>query len=297
MENYIDLHMHSIYSDDGEFTPKELVEQCKAAGIRLMAIADHNSTKAIKEAKETAKMLGIRYIPAIEMDCTYQGLNLHVIGYGINENSQDFSKVEENIRNQYIKISGEALELTKKIGFNLTKEELDRISGKGLWKEVWTGETFAEALLSKEEYLEHEMLKPYRPGGSRSDNPYANFFWDFYAQGKPCYVRMQYPSLEEVIDIIHRNGGKAVLAHPGNNLKGKRNLFKGIITCGIDGVEVYSSYHDGEMREYFFQKAQENNLFITCGSDYHGRVKPSIGLGQSGCTINQNELENQLGFL
>ena len=56
MENnlYIDLHMHSMYSDDGEFTPVELVEKCNSAGVKIMAIADHNYVKGISEAKEAA---------------------------------------------------------------------------------------------------------------------------------------------------------------------------------------------------------------------------------------------------
>ena len=62
MEKYIDLHMHSKYSDDGEFTPTQLVEQCHKAGIKVMAIADHNSVKAIDEAKEAAAKLNIKYI-------------------------------------------------------------------------------------------------------------------------------------------------------------------------------------------------------------------------------------------
>lgn len=49
---FIDLHMHSLYSDDGEFTPKELVEMCRDKGIEIMAIADHNSVRAVKEARE-----------------------------------------------------------------------------------------------------------------------------------------------------------------------------------------------------------------------------------------------------
>ena len=31
-KSYIDLHMHSLYSDDGEFTPTQLVEMCHEAG-------------------------------------------------------------------------------------------------------------------------------------------------------------------------------------------------------------------------------------------------------------------------
>lgn len=41
---------------------------------------------------------------------------------------------------------------------------------------------FGEALLKDERYVDHELLKPYRSGGSRSDNPYVNFYWDYYVQ-------------------------------------------------------------------------------------------------------------------
>lgn len=52
MKKYIDLHMHSKYSDDGEFEPVELVEQCHKQNIKIMAIADHNSTRGIEDAKK-----------------------------------------------------------------------------------------------------------------------------------------------------------------------------------------------------------------------------------------------------
>ena len=48
--SYIDLHMHSNYSDDGEFSPKELVRLCLEKGIKYFSISDHNSTKGINEA-------------------------------------------------------------------------------------------------------------------------------------------------------------------------------------------------------------------------------------------------------
>ena len=49
--------------------------------------------------------------------------------------------------------------------------------------------------------------------------------------------------MEEVIQIIHKNGGMAVLAHPGINLKRKESLLDGISGLGIDGIEAFSSYH------------------------------------------------------
>lgn len=285
--SYIDLHMHSMYSDDGEYTPTQLVNMCHDAGIKIMAIADHNWIKANKEASERCKELGMTYIPAIEIDCTYKGINLHVVGYGIDD-SEVFNKLGESIETQEQTCSIKKLELTNKLGFELTKDQLDALSTNG----VYTGEMFAEALLKDLRYTESDLLKPYREGGKRSDNPYVNFYWDYYAQGKPCYTEIKFPTLEETIKLIKEHGGVSVLAHPGNNLKGQFEVFDEMVKLGIDGVECFSSYHPEEVNNYFYNKAKELNVLYTCGSDFHGKTKPAIHLGGNGCTVPEEIEEN-----
>ena len=287
-KSYIDLHMHSMYSDDGEYTPTQLVDMCHEAGVKIMAIADHNWVKANEEAKKHADELGMTYIPAIEIDCTYKGVNLHVLGYGI-DNQEVFNQLGEDIEKQEIACSMKKLELTNALGFDLKKEQLDALSTNG----VYTGEMFGEALLNDSRYDDHELLKPYRQGGERSDNPYVNFYWDYYAQGKPCYTEIHFPTLEETIQLIHQHGGVALLAHPGNNLKGQFELFDEMVALGLDGVECFSSYHTSETNEYFYNKAKELNVLYTCGSDFHGKTKPSIHLGENGC-LNPQEMEDCL---
>lgn len=287
-KSYIDLHMHSMYSDDGEYTPTQLVDMCHEAGVKIMAIADHNWVKANEEAKKHADELGMTYIPAIEIDCTYKGVNLHVLGYGI-DNQEVFNQLGEDIEKQEIACSMKKLELTNALGFDLKKEQLNALSTNG----VYTGEMFGEALLNDSRYDDHELLKPYRQGGERSDNPYVNFYWDYYAQGKPCYTEIHFPTLEETIQLIHQHGGVALLAHPGNNLKGQFELFDEMVALGLDGVECFSSYHTSETNEYFYNKAKELNVLYTCGSDFHGKTKPSIYLGENGC-LNPQEIEDCL---
>lgn len=287
-KSYIDLHMHSMYSDDGEYTPTQLVDMCHEAGVKIMAIADHNWVKANEEAKKHADELGMTYIPAIEIDCTYKGVNLHVLGYGI-DNQEVFNQLGEDIEKHEIACSMKKLELTNALGFDLKKEQLDALSING----VYTGEMFGEALLNDSRYDDHELLKPYRQGGERSDNPYVNFYWDYYAQGKPCYTEIHFPTLEETIQLIHQHGGVALLAHPGNNLKGQFELFDEMVALGLDGVECFSSYHTTETNEYFYNKAKELNVLYTCGSDFHGKTKPSIHLGENGC-LNPQEMEDRL---
>lgn len=278
----IDLHMHSRYSEDGEFTPAELVEQCCRQGITTMSITDHNCVQANAEARTQAKTKGIRYISGIEIDCVYKELNFHVLGYGIDEHSADFAHIEENIKQQSFLASLERLEKTQALGFYVTQNEMWELSKDSYWKESWSGEMFGELLLAKSEYADHPLLSPYRPGGARSDNPYVNFYWDYYAQGKPCYAKMKYPPMDEIISIIHRNHGNAVLAHPGANLKGQERMLGEILDLGLDGVEAFSSYHTPEQAAFFAEQAKTRNLFVTCSSDFHGKTKPAVGLGGYG---------------
>ena len=88
------------------------------------------------------------------------------------------------------------------------------------------------------------------------------------------------PSYKEIVQNIQKYGGEAVLAHPGENLKGQYETFDEMMQeAKLNGVEAYSSYHDQETIEYFKNKAEEYNISVTCGSDFHGKTKPSISLG------------------
>lgn len=286
----IDLHMHSRYSDDGEFTPSELAAKCAQKRIRVMSVTDHNCAKANADAAKAAAKEGITYIPGIEIDCTYRDINFHILGYGIDFLAKDYEKVEENLKDQCMQASLDRLAKTQALGFeHVTKKAMQALSQDNYWQENWSGEMFAEVLLTMPEYADHPLLTPYRPGGGRSDNPLVNFYWDYYAQEKPCYVKIHYPAMEEIIDMIHRSHGICVIAHPGVNLQGKEFLLDDIVSLGIDGIEAFSSYHGKEQAQFYYQKAQEKHILCTCGSDYHGKTKPSIEIGQHHCPISYEE--------
>ena len=280
MKNYIDLHMHSSHSDDGDFSPSELMEMCYNAGVLVASITDHNSTKANKEAEEKACKLGITYIAGIEIDCSYKDINLHLLGYGIDYNHEDFDALEKNIILKEQQVSMEKIAQINKLGFSLSHLDFEYFQQ---YKEngIITGEMVGEVLLNCKKYDNCELLLPYRDNGSRSDNPFVNFYWDFYAKGKPCYVEVTYPSLKETIGLINRHGGTAVLAHPGKTLEGRFDLFDEMVAVGIQGVEASSSYHTALDTQFFYKKGIQHGLLITSGSDFHGKTKPSIQLGDN----------------
>lgn len=288
--SYIDLHMHSYYSDDGEFEPKQLIDLCLEKNIKYFSIADHNSVRGIKEAKEYCVGKNINIIPAIELDCTFNEINLHVLGYGIDYDKTVFYDIEDNIIKQEQFASKKRMKLVKELGIDFSDEIINSLSRNG----VVNGEMIAEAAMKFDKNHENPLLMPYYENGSRSDNPYVNFYWDYCAQGKAAYAEVSFISLQEAINIIEESGGIPILAHPGNNIKESINLLEQIISCGIKGIEVYSSYHSKEQVEFYKKFSLKHKLLLTCGSDFHGKTKPSIVIGGTDCEGIEDKIISQL---
>ena len=78
------------------------------------------------------------------------------------------------------------------------------------------------------------------------------------------------------------------------DIKLHRRWFDEMVKLGLDGVEAFSNYHDKETVQYFYQAGLKYNMLITCGSDYHGKTKPAIELGECRCIIDEKEIEEQL---
>lgn len=287
---WLDLHMHSWISNDGEFSPRKLMEYCYEAGVRTAALTDHNSVRGVEEALFYGQRIGIQLITAVELDCKFKGTDLHVLGYGIDITNSAFGKVEESVENQERQASEKLMELVKEMGIIFNCDEVMQLSRNG----IVTGEMIAEAALRDERNRNNPLMAQYYPGGARSDNPYVNFYWDFCSAGKGAYVPMNFMSLTEAIGLICSAGGIPVLAHPGNNVKENEELLHGIIGEGIKGLEVYSSYHSPGQTIFYAGKAQEYGLIGTLGSDFHGKTKPAIKLGGIDCHNTEKEIYRAL---
>lgn len=99
------------------------------------------------------------------------------------------------------------------------------------------------------------------------------------------------PDFKETVDRIHNAGGIAVLAHPHTAFYQREDLLQLAIDFGIDGIEAYSNYHESKHNEFYENYALTHNLLITCGSDFHGKNKPSIEMGEYGYTKDKgNEI-------
>ena len=79
-----DLHLHTLCSD-GAYPPAEIARRCKAGGVELFSITDHDNMSGLEEGAEAAKRLGLRFVRGIEVSAYLGATKVHVLGYGCRE--------------------------------------------------------------------------------------------------------------------------------------------------------------------------------------------------------------------
>lgn len=80
-------------------------------------------------------------------------------------------------------------------------------------------------------------------GGERSDMPYINFYLDYFAQGRPAFVPVEYMDYRDAVELVRDNGGVPVVAHPGLNFRGREETAGRLLDRGAAGLEVFNNYH------------------------------------------------------
>ena len=76
----VDLHTHSTASDGSE-TPATVVRLAKAAGLRAVALTDHDNMDGIAEATAAGVAAGIDVIPGTELSVEWDGGAMHLLVY------------------------------------------------------------------------------------------------------------------------------------------------------------------------------------------------------------------------
>jgi len=271
----IDLHVHSNQSSDGDFSPSLLIRLAKNKGLKALAISDHDTVTAYPQAIAIGKELGIEVIPSMELTTLYDGREFHLLLPFLDWTKKIVRDIIDQVVKRRYREAKERVKKLQNLGFQVTWSEVLRESGDHPPLAV----TIAQILLRKAEYNGDLRLRTYFEEQNRLYAPYL-FYRDYFAEGKPAAVPRRNVSLLEVLQTVDRTGGVPVLAHPGASFQRvtKEDLSE-LKRAGLQGLEVYSSYHDSQMAKFFRGMAEEFDLVPTAGSDFHGRIKPKVELG------------------
>jgi 3',5'-nucleoside bisphosphate phosphatase len=257
-----DLQSHSVHSD-GELAAAQVVENAAQAGVRLLALSDHDTVDGVDEALAAGALHGVRVVPATEIsavDGNYE--DLHVLGYGIDHRSSLLAERLLDARGDRERRADAMAKRLRELGFEIDPAPIETRKAQG--KPVGRPHLAAAVLA-------HPANADRLADEGHGD--VSSFIPAYLIQGTPGYVARTHPTVEEAIGWIHDAAGVAVWAHPFWDIENDAEVLAAIEcyrVAGLDGVEVFYTSHTREQTLLLAERCAELGLLMTGSSDYHG---------------------------
>lgn len=256
-----DLHSHTNASD-GELNPEQLVDRAADAGLKALAVTDHDTIAGLERAIAYGKTRGLEVIPGCELT-VYEGTSeLHVLALFLDLDkctalSDLLWKMQEHRRTRGIKMAHKLTEA----GFSISEQDvLDAAGGADSIGRAHVGAALA------------------RRGHARSAR---EGILKFLLRGGVGYVPKYELAPADAFAIVRESGGVSILAHPGRTQHDE--LITPLFHQGLDGIEAYYRSHGEMSRRFYAGLARRYEKLISGGGDFHGpRATPDIRLGESG---------------
>lgn len=254
-EPYVDLHLHSDYSD-GTFTPTEIVARAQQAGLRCIALTDHDTMDGYAEAAQAAAARGVELLPALELS-SLNGVECHILGYLVDAAQPALRATLAELRLRRVARITHMVERLQQAGVRLTTDHVLTIAGRGTVGRLHLARALVQC------------------GAVRNTE---EAFPKYLSPGRPGYVPEHKLKPAEAIALIRQVGGVPVLAHPCD-LKHPEQEIQELCAAGLAGLEVFHSRHTASHIRQFTEIAKQQGLLMTGGSDCHGMAKGRPLLG------------------
>ncbi|MBU3205322.1 PHP domain-containing protein [Clostridium algidicarnis] len=248
-----DFHLHSTFSD-GSSTMEDIFIKGKELNLNAIAITDHDTTLGLNLEKQLSEKYDIPCIPAAEFTAVEKGVKLHVLGYHIDKDSKELYNYSSNLLNYFDERSKKQIEILRANGIDIPEDEYFKQSQGGPLYRAKLLKTLANFGYLDAKDIMTSLKKYFGPDGI-------------------CYVpdEFKYNDFESTINLIKRNKGIAVLAHPIKIKNKNEDLYYELINSNlIDGIEIYHPSITQEIKVELEDVVTKKDLIITGGSDYHG---------------------------
>nr|WP_203588138.1 PHP domain-containing protein [Actinospica acidiphila] len=253
----IDLHTHSTASD-GTDTPAELVRKAAAAGLDVVALTDHDTTRGHAEAL-AALPQGLTLVTGAELSCRLDGVSMHLLAYLFDPEEPALLAERELVRDDRVPRAKGMIARLNELGVPVTWEQVARIAGNGS-----VGRPHVASAL-----VELGVV----------DSVSDAFTPEWLADGGRAYVPKHETDPFEAVRLVKNAGGVAVFAHPAAVKRGRTvpdSAIAELARAGLDGIEVDHMDHDPGTRARLRSLAGELELLVTGSSDYHGSRKTCV---------------------
>jgi predicted metal-dependent phosphoesterase TrpH len=248
----VDFHCHTLESD-GTLSPAELVAKLRARGVSWFSITDHDTTRAYGAFEAP----GQRVVAGIEINTTWQGSDVHILGYGIPTGPSPLADVVERNRSHRRDRIDVMVGGLNRAGYPVSVEQVLAESGGG---HALGRPHVAKAL------VRHGMIRDVQTA-----------FDQLLSHGMPGYAPSLHITPLEAIEVVRASGGVAVLAHPGR-LK-DQTILADLAEQGLAGLEVFYGTHTAQQTAHYRAQANRLGLVMTAGSDFHDERWNVRGVG------------------
>jgi 3',5'-nucleoside bisphosphate phosphatase len=257
-----DLQSHSVRSD-GALEPAEVVALAARAGMRLMALTDHDTVDGVEEALAAAAHHGVRCSPAAELSAVDGEFeDLHVVGYELRHDDPELRDTLADFRADRGRRIWEMADRLEELGFALDRAELHARERAG-------------SPLGRPHLAAAVLRHPANAAKLRDEGIAGKdeLFPAYLVPGAVGYVARSRPTVPQAVEVIHAAGGVAVWAHPfwdvadpGTALAALERFTAG----GLDGVECFYATHTEEQTRLLHDAAGRLGLLTTGSTDFHG---------------------------
>jgi len=245
-----DLHVHTSYTDCSD-TPEEVFRMAKNNGVTLISITDHDTMYGVEEHRVLAEKYGVQYIPGIEISAYDYKRNksCHIIGLYVQSGFRALDDMIASTTKQRHSNGVKQVEKLIALGYDISLEDFKETRGiHGFYKQH-----IMEVLIKK----------------GYASNIYGEFYCKMFKNSGPLEMRIAYPSHIDATRALRESGAIPILAHP--TVYDNLDALKELVSSGLMGIEASYPSVTTKQSERIKELAMEHSLFLSAGSDYHGR--------------------------
>jgi predicted metal-dependent phosphoesterase TrpH len=265
----VDLHVHTTHSD-GTYTPEQVVDLARRAGLAALAITDHDTLGGVAAARQAATGSGVEIVAGVEISTEYRQRELHLLGYFVALDRAGLTAALEDIRRHRVERFREMIERLRGLGVSLEGEE-QRVPGS------------PEALGRR--HLAEMLVRARRVATVRE--AFVRYLGD---RGGVAVPKKRLP-VAEALALVADADGVAAWAHPSYDCT--REQLSELRDLGLRAVEVeYPEMRRSRSLELRGWMARLG-LAASGGSDCHGPGRRGVG----SCTISAEEFARLRGVV
>ena len=245
-----DLHLHSSASD-GELSPQNLVKMMTKKGYNVISLTDHDTVEGLDEANAEALKHKMIFVNGIELS-SFLNYEIHILGYNVPYKNSDFlNRLKQIAANR----EERNLIIVKKLNALNIPINYDKIK-----------RDYPHSVIGRKHIA--QALKDMGVVSSVYDA-----FEQFLGTGKKAHAVHKKLTTVQAVNLIASFGAQPVLAHPGRikaSFSQMCRLVEELKDAGLKGIEANYASHTIIEQQNALKLADKFNLFVTCGSDFHG---------------------------